>query len=147
MWWVPDWKIAAFGTDILILLDLSAAFDTIDHDILRQRLQRRYRIAHMAREWFRSHLTDRQQCVHLSGRSSGEARLRFGVPQGSVLGPLVFILYTAPLGDIARMHGLELNLYADDTQVYMAFCPASINRTQTQQCARSTHVSQTFGRG
>lgn len=108
---------------ILILLDLSAAFDTIDHEILIDRLRHRLGISGTSLEWFRSYLADRTQSIHIQGETSGEAYLHFGVPQGSVMGPLLFILYTAPLGDIARRHGLELHLYADDTQVYITFQP------------------------
>ena len=71
--------------------------------------------------------------AHLSGKSSSEARLRFGVLHGSVhAGTTCFhTVYTAPLGDVARMHGLELHLYADDTQVYIAFCPVSKSDTDS----------------
>ena len=74
---------------------------------------------------FRSNRRDREpnpglcrcQVIQLNGESSDEMRLQFGVPQGSVLGPLLFTSYTAPLSEIARRHGVELNLYVDDTQV------------------------------
>ena len=110
---------------VLVLLDLSAAFDTIDHSILLNQLHRRYGIAGTALSWFETNLTDRCQVIQLNGESSEEMRLQFGVPQGSVLGPLLFTSYTAPLGEIARRHGVELHLYADDTQVYMSFSPLS----------------------
>ena len=79
----------------------------------------------LLRAGLRHYLTDRCQIIQLNGESSEEIRLQFGVPQGSVLGPLLFTSYTAPLGEIARRHGVELHLYADDTQVYMSFSPLS----------------------
>ena len=71
------------------------------------------------------YLADRKQCIHISAESSSGAHLQFGVPQGSVLGPLLFILYATLLGDIARRprHGLHLHLYADDTQGYVSLPP------------------------
>ena len=80
---------------LLGLLDLSAAFDCVDHDILLSGLERTYGIEGLAIEWIRSFLVDRTQQVAFRGQLSGILRLVFGVPQGSMLGPLLFLLYTA----------------------------------------------------
>ena len=114
---------------VLVLLDLSAAFNTIDHSILLNRLHKRYGITGTALSWFETYLTDHCQVIQLNGESSDEMRLQFGVPQGSVLGPLLFTSYTAPLGEISRRHGVELHLYADDTLVYMSFSPLTDEST------------------
>ena len=104
---------------VLILLDLSAAFDTIDHGLLLSRLADRFCINGTALAWFKSYLSDRVQVVKASGCFSPEASINFGVPQGSILGPLLFSLYTAPVSDIASRNGLCVHLYADDTQLYV----------------------------
>ena len=105
---------------LLRLLDLSAAFDCVDHDILLSRLERTYGIEGLAIEWIRSFLVDRTQQVAFRGQLSGILRLVFGVPQGSVLGPLLFLLYTAELLDIIKDQGLKAHSYADDTQVHVS---------------------------
>ena len=104
---------------VLILLDLSAAFDTIDHEILLKRLNNRFGIRGVALEWFRSYLCRRSQRVQTGKNISNEQFLDFSVPQGSILGPILFSLYTAPLGDIARKHSMDNMFYADDTQLYV----------------------------
>ena len=81
----------------LVLLDLSAAFDTIDHDTLLSCLSARFGFAGSALKWFRSYLQDHFQSVKICSSLSNLFKLKFGVPQGSVLGPLLFSLYTTPL--------------------------------------------------
>ena len=81
---------------VLVLLDLYAAFDTVDHNFFLK-------------------------MIHLHGSSSASSSLKFGVPRGSVLGLVLFTIYTIPLGEICRRHGVQYHLYADDTQLYVSF--------------------------
>ena len=106
---------------VLALLDLSAAFDTIDHDLLLKTLADRIGITGNALLWFKSYLTKRTQAVFIDGKTSNLVIIVFGVPQGSVLGPIIFTIYTIPLKDIITFFGLSYHLYADDTQLYMSF--------------------------
>ena len=108
---------------LLVLLDLSAAFDTIDHAVLLERLNVNFGIKGLALTWLQSYLSNRRQAVQILGASSAETGVPYGVPQGSVLGPVLFTLYTSPLGHISRKHGLQSHFYADDTQLYTTFCP------------------------
>ncbi|KAL9951813.1 hypothetical protein ACROYT_G044545 [Oculina patagonica] len=122
---------------ILLLLDLSAAFDTVDHRILLDRLSQRFGIVDNALEWFRSYLSDRHQVVKVNGSQSSRRKLRCGVPQGSVLGPILFLLYTSPLGDIMRYHQVKFHLYADDTQLYLTFKSSpEMAKTAMEACVR-----------
>ena len=108
---------------LLILLDLSAAFDTIDHSILLKRLSDRMGITGNALAWIRSYLQDRCQYVQVGGECSASTPLKYGVPQGSVLGPILFSMYTTSLGDVIRCHNASFHVYADDTQIYMSVQP------------------------
>ena len=131
---------------LLILLDLSAAFDTVDHCILLERLSNRFGIRGSALAWFKSYLTGRFQTVCIQGKTSTPKALTCGVPQGSVLGPLLFTAYTAPLGDIAKRHNVDFHFYADDTQLYLGFKPS--NEASTKQkmeaCIQDIRVWMAF---
>ena len=105
----------------LALIDLSAAFDTVDHEILITFLEDTIGIKGAALDWFRSYLSGRMQCISIDNVMSNLVELLFGVPQGSVMGPFKFCVYTLPIGAIIRSHGLSYHIYADDTQVYLSF--------------------------
>ena len=107
---------------LLAMLDLSAAFDCVDHLILLTRLDRSFGISATALEWIRSYLGQRTQRVRYNGQVSATALLEFGVPQGSVLGPLYFLLYSADVFLLADRHGFKIHGYADDIQLY-SHCP------------------------
>ena len=103
----------------MLIWDLTAAFDTIDHDILLSRLCNVCGITGNALDWFRSYLAGRIQHVVIEDSVSVDQELDFGVPQGSVLGLKIYCMYTKPVSDIIQRHGLSHHSYADDTQLYM----------------------------
>ena len=104
----------------LVLLDLSAAFDTIDHSTLLSCLLEWFGVGGSALKWFSSNLTERFQSVKIGSTLSDLQKLLFGIPQGSVLGPLLFSLYTSPLSTLIGKHkGIKFHFYADDSQLYV----------------------------
>ncbi len=118
---------------LLVLLDLSATFDTIDHNILLNRLENDVGIRGSALAWFKSYLSDRLQFVAVNEEVSYQSQVQYGVLQGSVLGPLLFTLYMLPLVDIIRKHGVSFHCYADDTRLYISSRP-----DETYQFAKLT---------
>ena len=106
---------------LLLLLHLSAAFDTVDHSTLLLRLRTRFGVKGSVLALFESYLASRKYYVQVEGYKSSLRSLDSGVPQGSVLGPLLYVLYTSPVADIIKSHDLQYHFYADDTQLYITF--------------------------
>jgi len=104
---------------LLALLDVSAAFDSVDHDILMQRLEKSFGFGGQVLSWLESFIRDRTQSVTIGGSHSVWRRIRFGVPQGSVLGPLLYVLFTAGVPGLVQSLGAGVQQYADDTQAYL----------------------------
>ena len=109
---------------MLVLLDLSAAFDSINVDLLLDTLDKRFFIRGLVLDWVKSYLTDRFQRVKVGNFSSSPVPLKYGVPQGSVLGPILFTMFIAPLSDLIESHNVMYHQFADDVQLYIPFDPS-----------------------
>ena len=106
---------------ILVMLDLSAAFDTLDYNVLVSRLDRRLGVRGTALQWFSDYHSNRTQSVIIDNCVSSPIALESGGPQGSVLGAEDYKMYTSPVGDIIRKHGMRYSIYADDSTKYISF--------------------------
>ncbi len=141
LWWYHEASLTrrsqTSGLLLDPLLDLSAVFDSIDHDILIDRLQNYIGFQGHALRWFRSYLSDRYHFVYLIGEASQLSPVKYGVPQGSVLGPLLFSLYMLPLGNIIRKYGISFHCYADDTQLYISTRPDETSKlSKLTECVK-----------
>ena len=113
----------------LVLLDLSAAFDLVSFKLLLNHLHYRFCVTGTALKWIASYLTSRTQRVKIDDMESDPVTLKRGVPQGNVLGPILYTLFTSPLGGLSRLrsstrsYSIDYHGYADDTQNYHSFSP------------------------
>ena len=127
----------------LVLLDLSAPFDTVNHSILVDRLSGRFGIRGDASKLIQSYLSSRKNFVAINGSKSREVIQHCNVPQGSVLGPTFFSDYISPLAKIFRKWGVSFHSYADDTQIYIPFTPGIDEDTAYQkleQCIQEVRI-------
>ena len=111
---------------LLVSLDLSAAFETIDHSTLLSRLATSFGVNGTALAWISSYLTNRSQTVCMGSISSDPSICVSGVPQGSVLGTLLFSLYISPIGQIVSDSGISRQQYADDAQMYIGLTTTNL---------------------
>ena len=122
-------EAAEFGcVTVLVALDLSVAFDTIDHQVLVRRLELTFSVKGPALSWTKSYLEGCSCFVNVGNAMSTTLCSDTGVPQGSVLGPLLFSLFTTPLDDVISGFGVIFHQYADDTQIYLAVNKDSLSK-------------------
>ena len=109
----------------MVLLDMSPTFDTVDHDILLGRLESKFGIKHNIKSWISTYGRDLVTKVSIDGDFSDGHVMRYYLPQGSIIDPHGFILYTSPVGNIMRAINISSYAYVDDLQLYTEFDPRS----------------------
>ena len=116
-------------------------------------METRFAVTGITLNWFRSYLTNRTQAVVIGdllsgGSKSASISLNSGIPQGSVLGPILFTIYTVPIGELYQKNKIEFHLYADDTQIYLSFKPSVSNSkddciSRIEKCIDKINISMT----
>jgi len=132
--YIHDYLINAIGSQkisCLCLLDLSAAFDTTDHNNLLSHLSSWFGITGTVLDWFKSYLSSHPFHVKCKSSFSSLHTCFCDIPQGSVLGPLLFIIYTTPLSSLISSLSLNHHLHADDTQLFFSFHPPDVHSSIT----------------
>ncbi len=115
---------------LIICMDLGAAFDTVDHEILLNHIEKCIRITHICLKWFHSYLNNHEQTVVINGVQSSSRVVTCGVQQGSTVGPTFYNIYTLPISDIVMKD--KVQMYADDGHLYVCFKPTDANVTRIQ---------------
>jgi len=129
---------------ILVSLDLSAAFEIIDHSILLNRLHSTFGISRVALQWITSNLTDRSQYVKSDNSSSNHKLSASVVPQGSVIGPLLFTIYVSPIASLLSHRGADQHQHADDTQLFITISHSSVTADLHTLKSAPADLSQWF---
>ena len=106
-----------------LALDISSAFDAVDHSTLTDRARTAFGIHDVALDWLRSFVTERTQQIAVGSEKSAVFPCASGVPQDSVSGPILFGMYVSPIGDVISQHNVQYHQYADDMQLYVSLNP------------------------
>ena len=127
----------------LVLLDLSSVFDIVHHEMLLKRLVDVIGVRGNVLKWVQSYLSGRTTIMCIDGVLSDPSETEFELPQGSIVGPSMFSIYTIPLGDIIRQFGISFHMYNDDIQLYISFNPKDQSSTvaaldQISQCIKQS---------
>ena len=125
---------------LILMLDQSAAFDTVDLHILLHKLENNYGICNDALKWMRSYLVGRTFSVVVNGKQSTVREMKYGVPQGTIIAPSLYSLYTGDLSKLVEDQGLKIHSFADDTNIYLGFKPISEfsdSKMKLAQCINS----------
>ena len=125
---------------MLLQLDLSSSFDTLNVSTMLRRLRCTFGISGPALNWISSYMAHRQQSVRVGQKQSSTFDCKYEVPQGSVLGPMLFTLYVAPLAKIINSQGVNHTQYADDVQLYIALSDTKAIST-LRDCFEAVHHS------
>ena len=122
---------------VIVMVDMSAAFDTVDIDILLNILSKNLNIGGTAYSWFKSFLLGRNQCVKIEDNFSNWLETKFGVPPGSTLGPIMYNIYSKGLTDVIIKCGFKTSCYADDSNGRLQFM---INMQYSSICVKIPHL-------
>ena len=126
---------------LLVLLDLSVAFDAVGHNILLHRLETSFGVTGVAFKWFGSYLSGRTQRAIVDGKLSERCHLSSGVPRRSCFGPLSFSVYASKLFDVIKTHLPHAHAYADDTRLYLSYKPDSEVCETNARCAMEQRIT------